>query len=173
MHRAVLDWVEQSLSFWNVPASFWNVPADHKLRVLEFGSLDINGSVRSILQPMASDYVGIDPNYGRGVDIVADASVFRDVQPFDVVVCCEVFEHTPKWRLIINNAHLNLVKGGLFIATMAGEGRNPHSAIDENPIRPWEYYANVSASELEPNMAIFEKYEINVFEQDTRVRATK
>lgn len=166
MHKAVLDWVEKSLSSWT-PLT------DRKLRVLEFGSVDINGSVRSILQPMSSDYVGIDPNYGRGVDIVADASVFRDIEPFDIVVCCEVFEHTPKWRLIIYNAHLNLVKGGLFIATMAGDGRNPHSAIDENPIRPWEYYANVGASELEPCMAIFERYEIDVFEQDTRVRAIK
>lgn len=159
MHKAALDWVESSLEWWGRDGSF---------SVLEFGSLDINGSVRSILGPRSTRYVGIDPAYGKGVDIVADAAVFRDIEQFDVVVCCEVFEHTPKWPQIVSNAHRNLNDGGLFIATMAGDGRTPHSAIDENPLRDWEYYGNVSEYELERVMNIFKKNDINKLDFDLR-----
>jgi SAM-dependent methyltransferase len=166
MHKEVLDWVEESVEWWGAPT-----PAT--LRVLEFGSLDINGSVRSVLAPLADSYTGIDANYGKGVDIVADASVFRGLGLFDLVVCCEVFEHTAKWAKIVTNAHSNLTPGGLFICTMAGEGRPTHSALDENPKRDWEYYRNVSGPELEREMGIFKNYEVGVLGQDTRGRGIK
>lgn len=163
MHREVLDWVSDSVAWWGKRSK----------SVLEFGSLDINGSVRAILETNKTRYVGIDIAYGKGVDVVADASVFRDVDTFDIVVCCEVFEHTPKWPKIIENARRNLNKGGLFIATMAGEGRPPHSAIDENPIRDFEYYANVTKDDIGDKLSIFKKYEVNVINTDTRCRAIK
>lgn len=166
MHSEVLDWVRSSLEWWDDDQR-------EGLAILEFGSLDINGSVRSVLQPSTSRYVGIDPAYGKGVDIVADASVFRDTQLFDIVVCCEVFEHTEKWPQIVFNAHRNLREGGLFIATMAGEGRAPHSAIDENPIRPHEYYKNVTVAELEDELRIFSQFEANALGFDTRGRGKK
>lgn len=166
MHKEVLGWVEDSITWWGKPLS-------QSLRILEFGSLDINGSVRSVLTPLADTYIGIDANYGKGVDVVADASVFRDLGLFDLVVCCEVFEHSEKWPMIVANANANLTPGGLFVCTMAGEGRPPHSAIDENPKRDWEYYKNVSGPELERQMMIFSKFEIDVLGQDTRGRGIK
>lgn len=166
MHSQVLDWVSESVEWWKSKTK-------DKNSVLEFGSLDINGSVRSILEPISDRYIGIDPAFGKGVDIVADASVFRDTELFDIVVCCEVFEHTPKWPEIVRNAHRNLKPSGLFIATMAGEGRPPHSAIDENPIRPHEYYGNVTVSALRQEMAIFSNYEVNSLGFDTRGRGVK
>jgi len=163
MHKEVLDWVQSSVEWWGQEAS----------SVLEFGSLDINGSVRTLLEKPSTRYLGIDVVHGPGVDVVADASMFRDVQLFDVVVCCEVFEHTPKWPKIVANAWRNLRDGGLFIATMAGEGRQPHSAIDERPIRDFEYYSNVTKQQLHTELLIFRQFETDVVNADTRGRAIK
>lgn len=159
MHGEVLDWVKYSINRWRPNAS--------GLSVIELGSLDINGSVRSIAQPLASFYVGVDVQSGKGVDIVANAATF--VHPtVDLVLCCEVFEHTPEWRKIILNAYSLLNQGGLFVATMAGEGRSPHSAIDENPIRDWEYYDNVGAWELNRIMKTFAFHDVNTQNFDIR-----
>lgn len=166
MHPQVLQWVANSTKAWG------HVPLGD-LKVLEFGSLDINGSIRSILEPMSSLYVGVDMQNGPGVDVVADASTFSHEKSFDVVACCEVFEHAENWRQIIDNSHRLLRNGGLFIATMAGEGRRPHSAIDENPIREWEYYANVGAWELGRALRIFSRHKVDYHGFDLRAYAVK
>jgi hypothetical protein len=47
-------------------------------RVLEFGSLDINGTARSVIATYDGDsYFGIDAQGGRGVDEVIDAGGSR------------------------------------------------------------------------------------------------
>jgi cyclopropane fatty-acyl-phospholipid synthase-like methyltransferase len=85
---------------------------------------------------------------GPGVDLVTNAATFITDELVDVIVCCEVFEHTGEWPQILETSYKNLNTNGILIGTAAGEGRAPHSAIDENPIRDWEYYANVKANEL-------------------------
>lgn len=144
MHAEVLEWVESAFSGW---LGAGHGTTSEPITVLEFGSLDINGSVRSIFDGVGP-YTGVDMADGPGVDIVADAETYAHGTLVDVVVCCEVFEHAPRWRGIVQNAYRSLRHGGLFVATMAGDGRPPHSAIDEAPIRPWEYYGNVSENDL-------------------------
>ena len=159
-----------------VYSSFHNWKDDRtNLKVLEIGSLDINGSMRPIFYPFAEKYIGIDAQDGPGVDIVTDATEYLSPGYFDVIICAEVFEHTPDWKKIINNSYNNLVDGGIFIATMAGEGRYPHSAIDENPIREWEHYANIGWWELNQTLTNigFKDINVNVEGQDTRCSAIK
>ena len=119
-----------------------------KFDILEIGSLNINGGIRELLTDYAKSYVGIDAQDGPGVDIKIDAVNYTKLRTYDVVVCNEVFEHTPDYAKIIYNAMISLRDGGIFIATMAGEGRPPHSALDELPIREWEHYRNVGEWEL-------------------------
>lgn len=165
MHVDVLDWVSYSLTQWD------NKSKD--LNIIEFGSLDINGSVRSILEPLAKSYIGVDVQSGPGVDIVADAAAYSSPEPADMVVCCEVFEHTAVWRDIIYNSYRLLKHGGIFIATAAGEGRHPHSAIDESPIREWEYYANIGSWEMGRAMRLFKHRVVNVHGADIRTFGIK
>jgi len=172
MHGDVLTWVRGALATHKETAN----PKSSGNHVLEIGSLDINGSVRSLFDELVRDggsYLGIDVQEGPGVDLVADASVYSSDKKYDTVVCAEVFEHTPLWPKIVKNAHSLLVPGGMFVATMAGEGRPPHSAIDENPIRDWEYYKNVTSTMLEAELKIFSHYEVNVLKTDTRCWAIK
>jgi SAM-dependent methyltransferase len=118
--------------------------------VVEFGSLDINGSVRGLFN--CARYHGIDLQDGPGVDEIADAALWRhpgnNGWP-DVVVCCEVLEHAPNVEGIVFNAYQNLRPGGLFLVTCAADPRRPHSAVDGGQIREGEHYANVSPGELE------------------------
>jgi SAM-dependent methyltransferase len=172
MHGEVLSWVAQSI------AAYVDTDGLKKsaVNVLEIGSLDINGSVRSLFDALTSDggsYLGIDVQEGPGVDVVADASVYESSIKYDIVVCAEVFEHTPLWPKIVKNAHSLLEPGGMLILTMAGEGRPPHSAIDENPIRSWEYYKNVSASALDAQLKQFSQWTVDVKNTDTRGWAIK
>jgi SAM-dependent methyltransferase len=172
MHGDVLVWVRDALALCK-EVTETKLSKNH---VLEIGSLDINGSVRSLFDELVRDggsYLGIDVQEGPGVDLVADASVYSSDKKYDIIVCAEVFEHTPLWPKIIKNAHSLLAPGGMFIATMAGEGRPPHSAIDENPIRDWEYYKNVTSTMLKDELKVFSRYEVNVLKTDTRCWAIK
>lgn len=167
MHSAALDWVHSSFHQWR---------QDRKdLDVLDVGSLNINGTARSIIEPFSRSYYGIDMQEGPGVDKVADATEFVLADSFDVIVCCEVFEHCENWKKIVDNSVKNLRVDGIFIATMAGEGRHPHSAIDENPIRDWEYYHNVGHWELNRYLKSvgFGRLEVNTLGTDLRCWAIK
>ena len=135
------------------------------LDVLEFGSYNINGSVRDAY-PQAKSWWGIDIADGPGVDEVADASQWKTSMAFDVVACAEAFEHTPEWRKIIRNAHHHLKVGGLFVASCASRDRPPHSAFDGGAVREGEYYANVSPEEMIEFMEQLEWHSFDVVPAD-------
>jgi SAM-dependent methyltransferase len=122
----------------------------HQKRVLEVGSLNINGSIREFFTDC--DYVGIDCNPGPDVDIVCTAHKFVS-RPFDVVCACETFEHDPFADLTVWNMLKLLKPGGLFFATAAGEGRPVHgtaaaiqaAGYKHEPFGPDpNYYANIT-----------------------------
>lgn len=117
------------------------------LDVLEFGSYNINGSVRDAY-PQAKSWWGIDIAEGNGVDEVADATTFKSNKQFDIVVCAEAFEHTPEWRQIVQNAYEHVREGGYFFASCASRERPAHSAFDGGALRDGEYYSNVSPEEM-------------------------
>lgn len=134
MHVEAYDWVQQFAT-------------TKTLNAIEFGAKDINGSIQPLF-PNAT-WTGVDIAEGPRVDVVADASTYEHPEPVDLIVCCEVFEHTPVWPEIIKNAYTLLASSGEAIFTCAGRGRPPHSAIDGLAVRPDEYYKNVDEKELE------------------------
>jgi hypothetical protein len=120
------------------------------LRVVEFGSRDVNGSIRGCFAGAAS-YLGIDAMPGPGVNLVMDAAWFDGclgLGRFDVVVCCETLEHARDPGAICRAAYNVLTPGGVFIATAANEKREPHSAIDGGKLRDGEPYQPITRSML-------------------------
>tara|TARA_R110000868_G_scaffold78514_1_gene224001 strand:+ start:838 stop:1332 length:495 start_codon:yes stop_codon:yes gene_type:complete len=115
-------------------------------RVLEIGSLDINGSPRGLV--LEADWYGIDLQAGAAVDEIADAAEWRSDRRFDLVICAEVLEHTPAVEDILATASLHLESGGRLILTCATDGREPHSAVDGGRVRPDEFYENVGPEYL-------------------------
>lgn len=147
---------------------------DPSVRVVDIGARDINGTVRDLFPNTL--YVGIDVEDGKGVDVVASGAVYKPTKRAHIVVCCEVFEHCAEWRDIVANVHDNmLVKGGTFVATMAGPTRLAHSAIDGGPLRDGEFYENIDPTELEAVMADagFVDVEIDEVDADVRVCGVK
>lgn len=133
MHPEAYEWVRRHRG---VPVS-----------VLDIGGRDINGSCRSLFPRSAYTILDIRP--GANVDIVADAATWIPDTQYSLVLCTEVFEHTPDWPAICATAYRACEFDGRFVATMAGPGRPSHSAIDGGwSLHPGEYYGNVHPDTL-------------------------
>lgn len=92
-----------------------NLPTD---RVLDFGSMDVNGTQR-VNFPNA-DYTGIDIEAGKGVDIVCDITspdVRKLVKAAPLTICCETLEHVPIfWKALENIISLTTKGGYIFLS---------------------------------------------------------
>ena len=122
-------------------------------RVLEVGSLDINGSVRNFFENC--DYTGIDVAEGKGVDVVCQGQEYTSDDPFQTVISCECMEHNPYWKETLHNMYRLLSPGGCMIMTCAGVGRAEHgttrTSIADSPLTisiGWDYYRNISVRDL-------------------------
>ena len=99
-------------------------------RVVEVGSMNINGSLREHIEALGpASYVGVDFLAGAGVDVVCDAGelVTRFGEgAFDVVVSTEMLEHAQNWRSAIDAMKRVLVPGGVLLLTARGPGFKLH-----------------------------------------------
>ena len=92
-------------------------------KVLEVGSLDVNGQVRDIFEGGAEDdtYLGVDFRDGPGVDRVVNA---LDLVPefsewsFDVVVCCDTLEHIDRFWVALKEMKDILRPSGYLLLTV-------------------------------------------------------
>lgn len=151
---------EARLFVERVVADYVIVPS----HVVEYGSRDINGSVREYFIADSLTFTGIDIIPGKGVDVVADAGVWRPPEPVDVIICCEVLEHTDRAQRIVNNACASLAVGGFIVITCACDSRAPHSASDGGKLREDEYYRNVDAFAMWANLEARDEFSVEEFE---------
>lgn len=128
-------------------------------KVLEIGSLNINGSVREFFE--RCDYLGLDLGAGKDVDLVCSGQDFgAQANSFDVVISCEAMEHNPEWRKTWLNM-MRLVKhDGLIIMTCATTGRRQHGTEEFNPADSpltmqlgQNYYRNLTQDDFSSLMA--------------------
>ena len=129
------------------PDKFKNV------RVLDIGSLDINGNNRYLFEN--SKYLGIDIGEGNNVDVVIRGHEFKDNAGFDVIVSSECFEHDEYWPQTIQNAIELLRPKGLFLFTCATQGRPEHGTKRTSPqdspftsILQNDYYQNLDEIDI-------------------------
>lgn len=120
----------------------------HK-KVLEVGSLDINGTVRGFFTNCT--YIGIDLGEGKGVDVVSPIHEYLHPNEFDVVVCTEMLEHDKFWRKSLRQMYHNLKSRGLLIFSCAGPTRQEHgttsSTASDSPFTN-DYYENRTKDDL-------------------------
>jgi hypothetical protein len=123
-------------------------------RVLEIGSLDVNGSVRQFFNDC--QYTGVDVAPGPGVDVVGDGSdAVLTLNDWDVVCSCEMFEHNPRWSETWRNMVGWCRSGGLVFMSCATEGRPEHGTSRTTPAdspltvaRGWEHYRNLTEADF-------------------------
>lgn len=102
----------------------------HFDKVLEVGSCDVNGSVRSIMKDHCKEYIGLDLTKGESVDVVDDAENIPEHwsdETFDCVICLETLEHVKNPIKIVQNMRNVLKKGGWLVITTPGIGHPEHS----------------------------------------------
>jgi ubiquinone/menaquinone biosynthesis C-methylase UbiE len=128
------------------PASFNGV------RVLEVGSLNINGTVRDFFTNCK--YVGVDVAPGSGVDVVCQGqNLDYPDKTFDTVISAECLEHNPYWADTF--ANMARMCNGMVFMSCATTGRAEHGTERTTPnCSPltvslgWDYYRNLTAQDF-------------------------
>jgi SAM-dependent methyltransferase len=102
--------IEPVLQWFGARAATWSPP------VLEVGSFNVNGSVRSMF---AEPYIGLDMRDGPGVDVVGDVLThhFGDGE-FNTIVSTETLEHCAQpWKAIERMSYW-LAPGGKMLISV-------------------------------------------------------
>lgn len=140
-HKEQKDFIEKVKSIY--PDYFQNK------RVLEAGSMYINGSVRDYFENC--DYIGIDVGEGKDVDVVCNASEYKSEEKFDTIISCEMLEHSRTWETDLWNMYRLLKPNGLLIITAAAKTRHEHGTTNN---QAWasphtnDYYCGLDAAML-------------------------
>lgn len=139
-------------------------------KVLEIGSYDVNGSVRSLFAECGG-YVGVDLMDGPGVDLV---SYGHDLQlpdgSFDVAASAECFEHDQHWPKTFTNMVRMTRPGGVVAMTCAARGRPEHGTrrtrLDESPgtqALGLDYYRNLTEQDFTDNLSLADWFDVYRF----------
>lgn len=126
-------------------------------KVLDIGSLDINGNNRFLFENC--NYIGLDLGDGPNVDVVCQGNKYdAPDEVFDVIISTEVFEHDMYYADNIKNIIRMLKPGGAFIFTCASGQRPEHgtrrSSENDAPLlihqsEEWsDYYKNLEESDF-------------------------
>lgn len=109
-------------------------------RVLEIGSLDINGSQaaysylghgpRWVDQIGCEEYIGLDLIEGAGVSLVANAhDIPLEEGSFDLVLSMNMLEHDSDPQATISEAYRVLRKGGTMLLTTVNQEWGEHAFL--------------------------------------------
>lgn len=143
------------------------------IRVLDVGSLDINGSNRYLFENNCK-YLGIDIGMGNNVDIVCRAHEFVDYYGFDTIVSTECFEHDEFLNKTLENIVKLLKSNGLFAFTCATTNRAEHGTKRANAwaspftsLLSGDYYKNITEKDIKDIIDIE-----NIFKEYTFISNT-
>jgi len=130
--------------------------------VIEVGSLDLNGSLRSIVERLKpQQYTGVDILKGTGVDLICGAEAlleFFGYEKFDIVISTELIEHVRDWQKLIGNFKKLLKPDGVLLITTRSKGYGYHGY----PFDYWRY-------ELTDMRIIFSDFIIEAIDKDPLV----
>lgn len=94
------------------------------IRVAEFGSYDVNGSIRQFFD--VAEYVGIDWRPGPCVDLVALAHEVKLPKGINTIVSASMLEHDPHWFLSLRRMYDHLAEDGAMFISWGAALNPPH-----------------------------------------------
>ena len=129
-----------------------------KARILEIGSMDVNGSLRKAALP-TTDYVGVDLEEGRSVDVVikpGESLPFDDCS-FDLVMASSAFEHDPRfWETFIEMCRVARPGGHIYVNAPSNGG------VHRYPLDCWRFYPDAGLALVE--FAVHHKVKVDLVE---------
>jgi SAM-dependent methyltransferase len=110
--------------FWEYCQNKYKRWFDGPNRVLEVGSMNINGSVRDHFTGF-TEYVGVDWRPGPMVDVVCKAEDMVFDHNFDTVISASMLEHDPAWNKSLERMVSFVAPGGILLLSW-GAAKNKH-----------------------------------------------
>ncbi|MDR0498812.1 MAG: class I SAM-dependent methyltransferase [Holophagales bacterium] len=106
------------------------------LKIIEIGSQDVNGSIRSAAPPNCK-YIGVDFVEGKGVDVVLDDpySLPFNSEEADIVLSSSCMEHSEMFWLVYLEMLRILKPKGLIYLNAPSNG-----LIHRYPVDCWRFY---------------------------------
>ena len=107
-----------------------------KTKVIDIGSQDVNGSLRQVC-PEAFDYIGLDFQAAKGVDVVLDDPYTLPFanESIDMVITSSCFEHSDMFWLVYLEVLRVLKPNGLFYLNAPSAGN-----FHRFPVDCWRFY---------------------------------
>ncbi len=111
---------------------------NERLRIVDYGSLDVNGSFRPLFDAPAWNYIGMDREAGQNVDVVVTEpyrwSAFG-TRSIDVLVSGQALEHTELFWRTMDEIDRILKPGGLCCLVAPSSGPEHRYPVD-----CWRFY---------------------------------
>lgn len=164
-HQSQLDSIEKLSK--DFPEHFNNI------KMLEIGSLNINGTIRQFFKDC--EYVGVDLDEGRDVDLICEGQlVDHPDNTYDTTGSCNCFEHNPHWIETFRNMYRMTRQNGLLFIVVPTTGYPEHGtskrAKHDSPLtiaKGWEYYQNLTEQDFRDNFDIDNMFHTYKFETNT------
>jgi len=143
---------------------------DCKGKVLDVGSLDINGTYRGLFPKPKFEYVGFDVVPGVNVDVVATNSYsWGFYEDFDICISGQTLEHVEFFWLTMQEMAKSLKLGGLLFLIAPGAGE-----YHPCPVDCWRFNPDgLLALARWAAMNVLECGQTNSYWRDTYLVATK
>lgn len=141
------------------------------IKMLEVGSLNINGTIRNYFNNCT--YVGVDVDKGKDVDLICGGHlVDHEDNIYDTTGSCNCFEHNPYWVESFQNMYRMTKRNGLIFIAVPTTGYPEHGTTRTNPndspltiSKGWEYYSNLTEEDFRNKFDIdsmFQNYKFEV-----------
>jgi len=145
------------------------------IRVLDIGSLDVNGSNRYLFEDC--EYIGLDVAPGKNVDVVCIAHEYNNDNLFDVVISTNALEHDIYHKFTLKKMISLLKSGGLLFFSAANsfkehgtKRKNPTSSNTSLMSEKWSnYYKNLNPKDIVDVLdlnEIFSSYKLEIIGKD-------
>ena len=111
-----------------------------KIKVLDVGSYDVNGSYRQFFEEARFDYTGLDMCEGPNVDIATESAYNWDEiknDSYDIVISGQAFEHIEFFWITMSEMVRVLKQNGL-ICIIAPNGFGEH----RYPVDCWRFFTD-------------------------------
>jgi SAM-dependent methyltransferase len=164
-HKSQLDFVER--------LSKEHTEYFNNIKMLEIGSLDINGTMRKFFT--SCEYVGVDLAEGKDVDLICEGQlVDHSDNTYDTTGSCNCFEHNPYWIETFRNMYRMTRRNGLLFIVVPTTGYPEHGtskrASHDSPLtiaKGWEYYKNLTEQDFRDNFDIDNMFHTYKFETNS------